>query len=167
MMKLTGMLLAGIAFALAAPVAAKPLKFTISGNYNATFRLDSIPVPDFVQDDYLFAVVGVPGLPGTSAGLADLSFFNAGVIGGLLISDSGGFDYLFDANGVQLYTGPESAPTFRQGSFALTGLSTPGDFLVSISAVPEPASWGLLIAGFGLVGGTMRVRSRRVGWRLA
>ena len=68
---------------------------------------------------------------------------------------------------MQLYTGLESAPTFRQGSFALTGLSTPGDFLVSISAVPEPASWGLLIAGFGLVGGTMRVRSRRVGWRLA
>jgi PEP-CTERM motif len=29
---------------------------------------------------------------------------------------------------------------------------------VSVAAVPEPASWGLFIAGFGLVGGTMRRR---------
>ena len=30
-----------------------------------------------------------------------------------------------------------------------------------IGAVPEPASWALLIAGFGLVGGAMRSASRR------
>jgi hypothetical protein len=27
-----------------------------------------------------------------------------------------------------------------------------------VTAVPEPASWAMLIAGFGLVGGTMRHR---------
>ncbi|MGL6044521.1 MAG: PEPxxWA-CTERM sorting domain-containing protein, partial [Sandaracinobacteroides sp.] len=27
-----------------------------------------------------------------------------------------------------------------------------------VSAVPEPASWALLIAGFGLVGGSLRSR---------
>lgn len=30
-------------------------------------------------------------------------------------------------------------------------------------AVPEPASWAMMIAGFGLVGGTMRLRRRSVG----
>src|SRR5207237_5757516 len=31
---------------------------------------------------------------------------------------------------------------------------------VSISLVPEPATWGLMIAGFGLVGGMARRRAR-------
>jgi hypothetical protein len=31
--------------------------------------------------------------------------------------------------------------------------------------VPEPASWAMMIAGFGLVGGTMRARSRRVSFQ--
>lgn len=30
----------------------------------------------------------------------------------------------------------------------------------SVNAVPEPATWGLMITGFGFVGGAMRVRAR-------
>ena len=33
---------------------------------------------------------------------------------------------------------------------------------VSLSAVPEPASWALMIVGFGAVGGTMRQRKRTI-----
>ncbi len=33
---------------------------------------------------------------------------------------------------------------------------------IVVTAVPEPSSWALLIAGFGLVGGTMRRRKRSV-----
>jgi hypothetical protein len=32
----------------------------------------------------------------------------------------------------------------------------------AVASVPEPASWGLMVAGFGLVGGTMRRRSTRL-----
>jgi hypothetical protein len=35
------------------------------------------------------------------------------------------------------------------------------DFIVRVTAVPEPASWALLIAGFGLVGMTARRRSMK------
>jgi hypothetical protein len=35
------------------------------------------------------------------------------------------------------------------------------DFISAAVGVPEPASWAMLIAGFGLVGGTMR-RQRKV-----
>jgi hypothetical protein len=35
-----------------------------------------------------------------------------------------------------------------------------GEFSASAGAVPEPASWGLMLAGFGLVGGTLRLRRR-------
>jgi hypothetical protein len=35
----------------------------------------------------------------------------------------------------------------------------------TVSGVPEPASWALMLGGFGLVGGAMR--RRRVAMRLA
>ncbi len=34
-------------------------------------------------------------------------------------------------------------------------------FTLGVAAVPEPASWALLIAGFGLVGATLRSKRRR------
>lgn len=44
-----------------------------------------------------------------------------------------------------------------------SGVSNQGIFLdaVSVTAVPEPAAWALMIGGFGLVGGAMR--RRRIG----
>lgn len=41
-----------------------------------------------------------------------------------------------------------------------TGPGTPG-------GVPEPASWAMMIAGFGVIGGSLRRRSAAVGFRLA
>jgi hypothetical protein len=34
---------------------------------------------------------------------------------------------------------------------------------ISVAAIPEPASWAMLIAGFGLTGAVMR-RRRQAGW---
>ncbi|WP_226895944.1 PEPxxWA-CTERM sorting domain-containing protein [Polymorphobacter sp. PAMC 29334] len=51
--------------------------------------------------------------------------------------------------------------TYQHG---LSGSAT----LVSIAAaVPEPASWALMIAGFGLVGGAMRARATGVRYTTA
>ena len=45
-------------------------------------------------------------------------------------------------------------------SLATSGLSSYGNEVanVSLSAVPEPAAWGMMIAGFGMVGGLVRRR---------
>lgn len=48
----------------------------------------------------------------------------------------------------------------RTGSNAngsASGLGTP----TNVTAVPEPATWAMMVAGFGLVGGTLRRRERR------
>lgn len=42
--------------------------------------------------------------------------------------------------------------------FAISGLSLIGN----VSAVPEPATWGMMIMGFGIVGGAMRRRRQKV-----
>lgn len=36
------------------------------------------------------------------------------------------------------------------------------DFTAGITAVPEPAAWGMLIGGFGLAGGLIRRRTRKI-----
>ena len=47
------------------------------------------------------------------------------------------------------------------GNFAIGGsLNLPGQ--AAIGAVPEPAAWALMLAGFGLVGGAMRRRQTSV-----
>lgn len=50
--------------------------------------------------------------------------------------------------------------------FNTVGATNEGVFLdaVSVTAVPEPGTWALLILGFGLVGGAMRRRSHTVAY---
>jgi hypothetical protein len=62
--------------------------------------------------------------------------------------------------GPQAYTGSEDAPQFAPGSFS--GNLDGDDTLLStltLSAVPEPSTWALLIAGFAGLG------AASVGWR--
>lgn len=51
--------------------------------------------------------------------------------------------------------------TFARFALVTSGSGSGGP---AAAAVPEPASWALMIAGFGLVGGAMRRRSARVAF---
>lgn len=56
------------------------------------------------------------------------------------------------------------------GTYTRTGPDADGLFNGSIvlAAVPEPASWAMMIAGFGLIGGTMRrTRTTRIRYATA
>ncbi|MEQ1548968.1 MAG: choice-of-anchor C family protein [Chakrabartia sp.] len=84
----------------------------------------------------------------------------------------GAGDLTFSSNG----GGTRAAPNWTGNSFTFlaTGSSTTLSFRadpssssraygaaldnVSVTAVPEPATWAFMIAGFGLIGGTMRRR---------
>jgi hypothetical protein len=85
---------------------------------------------------------------------------------------------------LSLYTGGLSNNQGNQSAFASVDafntartyveVLTPGAFLETasghnyalplISAVPEPATWSMMIAGFGLIGGTMRRRKERLAF---
>lgn len=163
-MKLLAVSLAATAaLALATPAAAVTLNFDITGDYTASFQLNSSPTPDFVADGYSFSVTHVAGFPNTVSGFADVTFFQ-GQFAGLLVSEiNNGFaDYLFDASGPQLYSGTEAAPTFVPGTYQLDGLYTPGLFTLTISAAPEPSTWGMAIIGFGIAGASLRRRRAKV-----
>jgi hypothetical protein len=63
--------------------------------------------------------------------------------------------------------GNSSAPVFQTGTFNVSTNpnNSPDNFIVTVSnAVPEPATWAMMIAGFGLVGGAMRRRKVAVSF---
>ena len=161
-MKLKAFAALAAAFALsAAPAQAATLLFTITGDLNAQFELESSPTPDLAVDGFLFVINGISGFPGATTGLADVGFYNGNFGGGMLALDSATDGYLLDAPGPQLFSGTESAPTFVTGIYELTGLLTPGNFtltIASITPVPEPASWALMIGGMALAGAALRRR---------
>jgi len=65
----------------------------------------------------------------------------------LALSLAAGFS--FSTGGGSLYVNWQGVQTFTGATVALGG------------AVPEPASWALMLGGFGLVGGAMRSRRRQ------
>ena len=88
------------------------------------------------------------------------SFATASFNGGLLLDD-GQFAYA-DLAGPQLFSGSTEMPIFLLGNFALFNSigDRVGTLAISsdVAAVPEPASWAMMLVGFGAVGYSLRRR---------
>lgn len=159
------------------PADAALIQFTISGTDTlspidptfiefASFQLDSNPLIDAVNavPGQGFAIADVMGIfqygPITLSSPQPISFFTTALNGGLLIGDG----TLLAFDGPQLYFGTEAEPEFQTGSFTLIDVASrsPISLTIStISAIPEPASWAMMLAGFAMIGGAARYRRRK------
>ena len=99
---------------------------------------------------------------------------------GLSLEDPYGSNLSLYFGGSQLFQGTELAPSFLPTDGTLGSTSSPwtliddnGDsYTFSIEdcgctptgAVPEPATWGMMIAGFGIMGAALRSRRLRVSF---
>jgi hypothetical protein len=177
------------AFTLASPaLAAKPsYRFTIIGDdtyFYLSFDLLVSPKTDPGANLYGFSVsdITVGTVPDSFTG--DMFFYlndphTDFAFGGIEVDDPDG-NALISSDGPTLYTLSGTKPTFKTGSFDLTDYydrdqPMPNDlhhYTITIGAaadapppppppsVPEPASWALMLCGFGAVGGVMRARRR-------
>jgi hypothetical protein len=137
--------------------------FTISGNgTSASFNLNSSPIPsgtsstDFLMSDVAGTYNGSPTT------FAELFFFVSGEGGGLQLNTQ--FLTLYDLGGDQLFTGTTSNPTFIPGNYLMSTFGSE-DHLYSLSissssGVPEPATWTMMMLGFGAIGLALRQRRR-------
>jgi PEP-CTERM motif len=131
----------------------------------ATFSLDTGSI-------FTFSQVNPSGFPASafySYGLSDLTSFSATFADGILTALSFDTPALFPVSTTGGGGTPFTAQRFRVTGLGLDGVQTlnaAGDILSSgqfeIAAVPEPASWALMIIGFGMVGASLRSRRRQI-----
>lgn len=167
-MKRISMLVATTAAMVAAlPASATTLMYSITGSngFSARFSLDDQTRPDvnFPSDFYIFDVAGVysDGSP-----TASLALYDAASGGGMTLNTLN--FTLANIAGQALYSGTLAQPTLLAfGPTAFYDYDVPTiSYSVSAiaAAVPEPAAWAMLLAGFGMIGMAAR---RRTSVRLA
>ena len=144
MRKLLGMAALVLASTWAACGAqATELGFTITGaGHTIIFDPPQDPTPSTSSTGESFTFDSVDGtVDGTSTVFDEVIFWNLDQSAGNLHVDD--FSPYF---GAILYTGTESSPTFKTGSFDIT--DDEFDYTLTIGAVPEPSTWGLMLLGF-------------------
>jgi len=164
------LLLASVAMA---PAQAALFHFDVAGqnvsgvDVHYSFDLDSNPTPTLFEEDPSYSFFQIDGVSITnyaangaitSITADDLQFF-VDVTGGAF-GNTSFTNYYF---GYQLFSGPVSAPMFELGSYDLyiSGEAPVAQLTitaVSAGAVPEPASWAMMLIGFGAIGSTIRRR---------
>ena len=165
--KLMTMALATMLFSAGAANAAL-YEFKLTGDYTASWKMDTEQEEKSAETGAGLTFEEVAGdFPGFDA--LDITFFNAGISGGLQLYDFYTDNYVLTTNGPQLYTGKESRYEFLLGTFALTQFAGAGNYVLTITDldalpptdVPEPASIALLAGGLGLLAAARRRRSAK------
>lgn len=159
-MRKTLMIFAGIAAMLAAaPSSATTLLFKMSeiggDGEQYSFMIDSHPA--LASSRPRGVVVGPTHITGTGPGVGDNYVYFA-YLGGLQIRKATGRPSTVVGSlfGSDLTTGSGSAMTLNTGDFSIHGRS--GVFDLKVAAVPEPATWALMLLGFGATGFLVRTR---------
>ncbi|MBB3221670.1 PEPxxWA-CTERM sorting domain-containing protein [Pseudoduganella umbonata] len=135
---------------------AELYQFTVSGDYTATWQLDSDQPSVYTPGRYVRYTLVAGSFPGSLWDIADVTFAS----NGMGIGDYATGFRLLTADGRQVYAESEDGFEFVPGTYALTEsyASRLGRYTLTISAVPEPATYGMMLAGLGLVGVALRRR---------
>ncbi len=171
-----------------APASARILQFTITNVDNVNdkgdfrFQIDESRVPDIVLTNQVtygtgthspLIAIGYSSVPNRGAGTVNspVTFFTSVQQGGLGFTGPAGAvqlknTVLIDNSSFNTRLAKaQNKASFKLGTFALS--TTPrnnspvrpfDNYRVTIAAVPEPASWAIMIAGFGLTGVAARRR---------
>lgn len=133
----------------AAPRAPVATVMSVGPVGAAPVGLAAVPNSIFAPDIVLPALAGTPG-SGTAPVLGGGGGGGGG--GGFIIAPPGGGSGGSPGGGGVIPPGPAPTPI---ATASPTPTPTP-----PVSAVPEPATWLMLIIGFGLLGGALRQRQR-------
>lgn len=151
----------------AVPAYAQALNFTLTGSRTATFTLDD-SIPDSTNSNAFATQIFFNNVAGTFGGTpqtaSSISFGTGFASSFEIVGTSLGFTQFGSVvGGGTLFTGSLTSPTFNLGTFNIGGGFGPsGTLTISRvnAAVPEPATWAMMLMGFGAMGVSMRRRRR-------
>ena len=144
-----------IALLASSSAYASTVLFNITGPDAISFTAEQSPTPDFFTSNF-FTVNGIPVTINGNTSSKAVAFDTHGGIS---------FGTFTSAGLITDYSGGTQTPTFLTGSYPLEGIlisalgTSQGIYNLTISqvaAVPEPASWAMLIFGFGAAGVAIR-----------
>lgn len=146
----------------ATPAAAAPLLFELTGSRSATFTFDpGTTTPDFFSSSFIGNQVSYNNIQGTFGGAPGTAFVGFGTFLAATLNiqtPSLGFTQFA---GPDLFTVSNMRPVFSLGTFQLTSIVSGSSTLtISAAAVPEPATWAMMLVGFGMLGAVIRYRRR-------
>ena len=163
---------AASAVVTALPAAAAPILFDLTGSRTATFTIDTNTMPTTQTTSAFGTQISYAVVPGTfngTAGNATVGFATGNIFADLNITGTSlGFTQ-FVSPGGDLFSLVNNRPVFNLGTFNLTSIVS-GNSTLRISAaaaVPEPATWGMLLFGFGALGGILRYGKATARFRFA
>lgn len=149
-----------------------PTLLSVGDEVQATITLDGpLTAPGATirngMDFFMGDTTGAAG-PTAVSGTTDLSLMGVPVIS----ASSGASSFAFLFNGYTNFTGTAFTFDTIQSNFTITSIDAGSilpDFIglrtIAVNpytaAVPEPATWALMIAGFAAIGGALRSRRRR------
>lgn len=168
---------AATTMAFSTSAQAGTLLFELTGSRNATFTIATDPVtPTRINNQPLLggSQIFFDNLPGTFNGVAstaNVNFGSGNILAALNINAPGTGLGFTQFGGTDLFTINNGAVTFNTGTFNFSGIVT-GASTLRVSelsaAVPEPATWAMMLLGFFAIGMTMRrsapVRSTAVSY---
>jgi hypothetical protein len=147
---------------LSGPANATVWSFDITGNGSASFVIDSSKNKPWSVNNTGITYANVAGIYNGTSTSRYVQFFND--------TGYGGFNtgFVGQGKGTMLYTGSTADPVFTIGTFSLLpfAFGASGGYTVTIkemitAAVPEPATWTMMLVGFGMVSGAARYRRRK------
>ena len=145
------------------PAAAAPLLFdfvALNSSQSISFTLDNSSAPNFSGSDYVeFDNVATSSAAGKS--VAQITFYVSSSLGGFSIYQNS--DLFADTRGPQVFSSDTTRPVFASGSYIVAAGNpgfTGGTLTIKAvaAAVPEPATWAMMVAGFSAIGFAMRRR---------
>jgi hypothetical protein len=146
------------------PATAAIYAFDLTGGKTASFTIDTSVTPDFFSSGPFGNQVSYNNIAGTFGGTAQTAAigFGSNIFAQLNI---GGTTLGFTQyGGPDLFTLMGTTPVFNLGTFNLSSITSGAAQIrisaVNAAAVPETATWGMMIAGFGMMGAALRTRRR-------
>jgi hypothetical protein len=149
---------AAAALGLAASAHAETLVFTYveDGGLDFSFDQSATPTPlGYALGDY--TDVAISNFTGNVGPYSSIVWYSAGASGQFNTPDNA-----YVVFGPQVYSGPESAPIFATGTYAGADQTNGLAGTLTITAVPEPATWAMMILGLGMTGALLRRRNGAV-----